>query len=62
MIDVVVDVLAEEVDLQVQIGDGLDELLGRTETHASHSFLAPVRTPRLPFRARARASAEALAR
>ena len=55
MVDVVVDLLTEEVDLQVQIGEGLDELLGRLETHASHSFLAPVRTPRWPVRARARA-------
>ena len=40
-LDVVVDLLAEQVDLQVQIGEALDELLGRLESHAVHSFLAP---------------------
>ena len=41
MLDVVLDLLAEEVDLQVQVGDALDELLGRPESHAYNSSLAP---------------------
>ena len=41
VVDVVVDLLAEQVDLQVQVGEALDELLGRLESHAVHSFLAP---------------------
>ena len=33
VVDVVVDLLAEQVDLQVQIGEALDELLRRSESH-----------------------------
>ena len=33
MVDVVVDLLAEEIDLQVQVGKALNELLGGSESH-----------------------------
>ena len=36
---VVVDLLAEQIDLQIQVGEALDELLGRLESHAVRSFL-----------------------
>ena len=61
VVDVVVDLLAEQVDLQVQVGEALDELLGRPESHACHSFLAPGAGAALALRARARV-AGALAR
>ena len=41
VVDIIIDLLAEKVDLQMQIGEALDELLRCSESHACHSFLAP---------------------